>query len=332
MSNKYEIFKYIQHNIKKIELFNTELPGNKGRIISSRNYYRNLDSYLKFSKYSVSDLYTLQEVQNSKKENYGSIKNNNDNYTFIYNPTGIKKYYYLKDDKKTINNEPVEREYGCMVVFNQKRFEKINIFKLNEFKELRKNASPLVHLQDKISKEHYLVLSLQGYDPTLKNIKKIKRLYATLNVLIEYYSNELKKNGINNFNFIIGCDLKYNIFKPKIINKKISSKKKSKTNKSSPLKIIKKSINKLVNTFLKYKIGYDLDNNINTVYYGEKDNSYQDCNDYIFKSIYLETYEIEYGCNFIGTSLPINNHLTEYRDDFEHKYIYCHIGLDKQYE
>ena len=327
LNKKHDPFNFIQHNIKKIELYDTELSINK-KIITKRTNYRDLESYLKNNH--GYDLYTLQEVQNNKKENSGSIKISNINYKFVYNPIGSKDYYYLNEDKKS-STDTIEKEYGCMVVFNRDRFDEIDIYKLKEFKELKRNASPLVYLQDKKTQEHFLVLSLQGYEPTLKNIKKIKKLNIALSILIEHYTNKFKELGIT-INFIIGCDLKYNILKPKIINQKTSSKKKSKTNKSSTLKTLQKSITKLINTILKFKINYDLDKNINTVYSEEKGNSYQDCNDYIFKSKFLETHSIKYGCNFIGTTPSINNNLVENFNDFEHKYIFCIIGLNRKYK
>lgn len=326
---KYQKFQFIQHNIKKIELYNKELPENKGKIIDKRSTYRDLKSYLDNSGHKGIDLFTLQEVQNSSKENSGILYNTE--YTFIYNPTGEEEYYYKKDNN-SISEDIVEKEHGCMVVFNNKRFKAKKIFKLNEYKELKKCASHLVHLEDIISNENYLVLSLQGYEPKPMNIKKIKKLNESLSKMITDYDKKLKEEGTKYINFIIGTDMKYNIFKPKILKKKISSTKKSKTNKKDSFSSLKKSIINLINKFNRLDIDYDLDENINTIYKGEKNSTYQDCNDFVFKSKFLKTYEIEYGCNHIGTIPSIKNKLLENRDDFEHKYIYCLIGLNEEYE
>ena len=126
----------------------------------------------------------------------------------------------------------------------------------------------------------------------------------------------------NNYNFIIGTDLNINIYNPDL-DFFSSGKKEFKKN-------IKKSINYFLKSLKKYNINYDLNNDIYTNYSGESNKVFYDCIDFIFKSKFLNTYEVTYGCNHIG-SLAEWRELIELKNDFDHTLIFCTMGIDKKY-
>jgi len=308
MSNS-QTFTFIQHNLSCVEYY--ESLGKSAKVISSKDTFRDINTYLQKNK---ADLYTLQNVENKTNSNNGVVPSQSKTFKFEYN--NIKKEtYYIGDSDETVNIKN-----GCAVVYDSNIFNLVESYDLNfYFPVLCDFASPLVHLEVNKSKEYLFVLSVDSIKPypiTLQRSNKIKKIVDSLIKMLETFNRIFTKEQIE-FSFIIGGDFKMNLYEPNLDDFKSSSVKKKEAKK-----IIDDSIKKLFNTFEKLDIEYDLDDSIDTVYTGDDQNNYHNCNDFIFKSKYLETEKIQYGCNHQG-SLPEWQDLNEFNTDFQHKSITC---------
>ena len=316
-------FYFIQHNLSGVEYFDSSSSTKSSKVVSSNDTYRNIQSYL--NKNILADLYTLQNVETKTNSTNGkiTIEKNKKKLIFEYEYNDIgKETYYIKNSASTITIKN-----GCAVVYDSSKFTFMDSFDLNDFPYLCDYASPLVQLEDNKSKEILLVLSVETISPgpiSLVRSNRIKKIFDSLIKMLETFDRIFTKLDYN-FSFIIGGDFKMNIFEPNLDDYNSSSVRKEEAKK-----IIDDSIKRLFTTFENLDIEYDLDDSIDTIYTGDDLNNYHNCNDFIFKSKYLNTEETQYGCNHQG-SLPIWEDLSELKDDFRHKSINCLLELDKNY-
>ena len=311
-------FSFCQHNISSVEYYDGEDIDKKNRFISSKDTLRDLKTYINNQDIKY-DLYTLQEVEHYGN-NEGEININGIKYGYVYNRTGSTDYLINNDGRLSNNYKKIE--HGCMVVYDTNRFEYINNYSTYEYEELKYRSSPWLLLKDKKTGEKYIVISIHGLIPSPLTKYKSKRIKNLYNSIITAIQGFCKVDKDNNYSFIIGTDLNINIYNPDLDY--YDSKKES----------IKKDMKKYMRIFLKslekYNIGYDLNRDIYTTYSGEDDDVFYDCIDFIFKSKFLNTYEVTYGNNHIGSRASWGE-VNEFESDFEHTSIQCIMGIDDYY-
>jgi len=311
-------FSFCQHNISSVEYYDEDDIDKKNRFISSNDTLRDLKNYINKQEFK-SELYTLQEVEH-QGNNEGDININGINYGYVYNRTGSTDY--LINNGGRISNNYKKIDHGCMVVYDTNRFEYINDYSTYEYEELKYRSSPWLLLKDKKTGEKYIVISIQVIISSPLTKSKSKRIKNLYNSIITAIKGFCKVDKDNNYSFIIGTDLNINIYNPDLDY--YDDRKES----------IKKDMKKYMRNFLKslkqYNIGYDLNRDIYTTYSGEDDDVFYDCIDFIFKSKFLNTYEVTYGNNHIGSRASWGE-VKELESDFEHTSIQCIMGIDDYY-
>ena len=311
-------FSFCQHNIGSVEYYDEDDIDKKNRFISSDNTLRDLKTYINNQDIKY-DLYTLQEVEHYEN-NEGDININGIKYGYVYNRTGSTNY--LINNGGRLSNNYKKIEHGCMVVYDTNRFEYIKDYSTYEYEELKYRSSPWLLLKDKKTGEKYIVISIHGLIPSPLTKSKSKRIKNLYNSIITSIKGFCKVDTLSEYSFIIGTDMNINIYNPDLDyydTKKKDIKKDIKKNMSYFLKLLKK-----------YNINYDLNKDLYTTYSGEDDSEFYDCVDFIFKSKFLNTYEVIYGNNHIGSRASWGE-IKELENDFEHTSIQCIMDIDNDY-
>ena len=315
-----DTFRLCQHNIGPTSYYNTRGKDNKMLFIDSDKSFRNIKNYMRNCEYQA-DIYTIQELQNGNQRESGYLSVDGINYEYEYNPTGKNDYYI--NNSQGISRNPKTIPHGCAVIYNTDKFNYVNTYTNFSTKELGKRASPWVLLEDKRTRQLYAVISLHGLIVSPLTKMKLGRMSDLYNSLFSQMDKiDLRHENIR---FIIGTDLNINLFNPDLeINVRDSSQVSSRE-----IKEVQKGIDGEMRYFREsledFEMNCELNNDIYTNYGGTQDNIFYDCIDFILKSKYLQTYEVSYGFNYIGT-LPNYGDLEFLINDYDHTAIFSVVG------